>query len=717
MGAVWAAFDVSLRRRVALKLMSPDHVASPGARSRFEREAMAIAQLHSPHVVQIHDYGIDGDVPASEGVSAGPVSGVGASQALRGAPLDQALRGAPLDQALREGPLAPSGSGTLPLPSPYIVMELLEGEDLQTRLHRVGRLPLAAAVPIVNQVAKALATAHGTGIVHRDIKPANIFLARHDHDESVKVLDFGVAAMVSGLSGCENFITRNGGVVGTPHYMSPEQVRGSRTVDFRSDLWALGVVAYRTITGRLPFNAEVFGELLIEICTDPVPPPSGLGLGLELSPEVDLFFARALSRDPNKRFDSAREMAAAFAALVGHGARGERATKILVVDDEQDVAVLMKQRFRQQIKKGLFEFVFAGDGEAALAEMRTHQDIEIALTDINMPGMDGLTFLRRAGELNPLVKVVVVSAYSDMSNIREAMNRGAFDFLVKPIDFRDLEVTIDKTVKHAREVRRTQRSSDENRLLRMFVNADVLERLLPAVLGAPGAAVRNANETIDATVAFLDIHDFTRLVRSETADHALRTLNANFEIIVPEITARGGVVHKFVGDGVMALFRDEGHLERGLDACLAARRALAGMAEHAGLQSPYAHGIAIGLACGPMICGSVGSRIVSRLDYTVLGDVVNLAATLQQSPRAPGRILVSDDVRRRVAHDYELVTAGTVTTRAAELDAYEVVRRLGEGVAPLAGETVEMETNGEGSRLSTTGVTGVGEPEPSGLTG
>jgi serine/threonine protein kinase/class 3 adenylate cyclase len=711
MGAVWAAFDASLRRRVALKLMSADHLASPGARSRFEREAMAIAQLHSPHVVQIYDYGIDGDAPASEGSprdGAGPASSVGASQALRGAPL--------ASQALRGAPLAPSGAVAQPLPQPYIVMELLEGEDLQTRLHRVGRLPLAAAVPIVNQVAKALATAHAAGIVHRDIKPANIFLARHDHDESVKVLDFGVAAMVSGLSGCENLITRNGGVVGTPHYMSPEQVRGSRAVDFRSDLWALGVVAYRTITGRLPFDAEVFGELLIEICTDPVPPPSRLGLGPEVGPDVDLFFSRALSRDPAKRFGSAREMAAAFAALSGLGTRGERATKILVVDDEQDVALLMKQRFRQQIKKGLFEFVFAGDGEAALAEMRTHHDIEIALTDINMPGMDGLTFLRRAAEQNPLIKVVVVSAYSDMSNIREAMNRGAFDFLVKPIDFRDLEVTIDKTVKHAREVRRTQRSSDENSLLRMFVNADVLERLLPAVLATPGAVLGSPNETIEATVAFLDIHDFTRLVRNETAEHALRTLNANFEIIVPEITARSGVVHKFVGDGVMALFRGEGHLSRALEACLAARRALAGMAEQAGLDSPYAQRISIGLACGPMICGSIGSRIVSRLDYTVLGDVVNLAASLQQSPLAPGRILVSGEVRQRVSHDFELVAVGTVVTRGEEYDAYEVVRRFGEAVAPLAGETVEMETNGEGARLSSTGVTG-GEPEASGLTG
>ena len=164
MGAIWVAFDAQLRRRVALKLMSPDHLASASARSRFEREAMAIAQLQSPHVVQIYDYGVDDGAP-------------------------------------------------------YIVMELLDGEDLHARMTRVGRMPLATVAWFLTQAAKALAAAHQSGIVHRDIKPANIFIARHDTDEMVKVLDFGVAALVSGLSqgsaGGDLHVTRAGGVVGT----------------------------------------------------------------------------------------------------------------------------------------------------------------------------------------------------------------------------------------------------------------------------------------------------------------------------------------------------------------------------------------------------------------------------------------------------------------------------------------------------------------------
>jgi class 3 adenylate cyclase len=625
--------------------MSADNLSSPSARSRFEREAMAIAALQSPHVVQIYDYGVDDGAP-------------------------------------------------------YIVMELLDGEDLQSRLGRVGRMPLPTVASMLTQAAKALGAAHQAGIVHRDIKPANIFLSRHDADEVVKVLDFGVAAMVSGMASSDLHVTRAGGVVGTPHYMSPEQVRGSKAVDYRADLWSLGVVAYRALTGRLPFDAEAFGELLIQICTDPIPPPSKVLP--ELGPEVDRFFEQAMARDPARRFGSAKEMAAALSQLAAAG-RAEKATKILVVDDEPDVALLMKQRFRQQIRKGVYEFVFATDGEAALDQMRLHPDVEIALTDINMPGMDGLTFLRRAGEVNPLVKVVVVSAYSDMANIREAMNRGAFDFLVKPIDFKDLEVTIDKTIKHARELRRTVRSTEENSILRMFVNAGILERLVPMIRNADPSP----SETIEATVAFLDVHDFTSLMARAPADQALRTLNANFEIIVPEVTARGGVVDKFVGDAVMAVFRGDDHLGRALEACLGARAALAALAERAGEGSPYAHGIAVGVDTGAMISGSIGSKVVSRLDYTVLGDVVNTAAHLAASAPA-GQICVSEAVALLTGARFELDTLGTrdLPGKPAPVLVYNVVRKLDADASPIsAAETVLMEHEDLEDRMHADGAT------------
>jgi eukaryotic-like serine/threonine-protein kinase len=366
MGAIWLAHDPQLRRRVALKLMRTDQTTSPSSRSRFEREAMAIAQIRNPHVVQVYDYGID------------------------------------------EG-------------RPYIVMELLEGEDLDARLQRHTKLSIPAVLAVLSQAAKALSTAHAAGIIHRDLKPGNIFLARSEADESVKILDFGVASIATTLAGEAGHATRVGTLLGTPHYMSPEQARGSKQLDHRSDLWSLGVVAYRALTGQHPFTSDSLGDLIVRICTDtPIAPTK---IAPELAPEVDQFFERALAKDPEQRFQSAREMAAAFAVVADAG-RPDKPRKILVVDDEPDVALLIKQRFRQQIKKGIYDFVFAGDGEAALAELRRHGDIDVALTDINMPGMDGLTFLKHVGEVSPLCKVIMVSAYGDMGNIRQAMNRG-----------------------------------------------------------------------------------------------------------------------------------------------------------------------------------------------------------------------------------------------------------------------------------------------------
>jgi serine/threonine-protein kinase len=201
--------------------------------------------------------------------------------------------------------------------TPYIVMELLDGEDLETRLRRVGRLTVAAASPIAGQIAKALRTAHEAGIVHRDLKPANVFLCRHQDEETAKVLDFGIAKANGEAQVGEG--TATGVVMGSVHFMSPEQTRALKHVDARTDLWALGVILYRCLTGRLPFLGDQITTVLVAISVDPVPPPSQLAP--HLGPDVDRFFARALARDPAERFQSAREMSEAFGALVS-GADG-----------------------------------------------------------------------------------------------------------------------------------------------------------------------------------------------------------------------------------------------------------------------------------------------------------------------------------------------------------------------------------------------------------
>jgi eukaryotic-like serine/threonine-protein kinase len=613
MGFIWEALDQHLRRRVALKLMTPDHMASNMARIRFDREAKAIAQLKSPHVVQIYDYGIDDDG------------------------------------------------------SPFIVMELLEGEDLDNKLERDGRVPLAVVASVVKQAASGLASAHVKAIVHRDFKPANIFLSQGDTGEVVKILDFGVVAMLAepNVDSDDDGMgqTAAGTIVGTPLYMSPEQIRGGM-VDHRSDLWSLGVVAYRALTGVNPFAGQWLGMLMVRICTDPFTPPTSVCP--DLSPEVDKFFERALAKDPDKRFRNAKEFSNAFVALTEHRERGK--ARILVVDDEPDVELLVKQRFRQQIKKSLYDFVFASDGLNALEKLRANADIDVIMTDINMPGMDGLTFLSHIGEVNPHARTIVVSAYGDMGNIRTAMNRGAFDFVVKPIDFKDLEVTIEKTFKHVTELKKNAQSSEENNLLRMFVSPYLIDRMHAKSLFVPVTAGL-------ATVAYIDIARGRSKVTSENVDDLVRTLNANFEVIVPAVTGRGGVVEKFVGDAVLVIFQGEDHASRAIDACLTIRTQLRTLAVRAGKDSPFALGVRIGIATGNIATGEIGSKAYGRLDHSVLGDIPRAAATLEYMAKT-NQILIDDatfDASRGAfdCHALDVVVAPFNFTP------YEVLRRVG----------------------------------------
>jgi len=254
MGAVWVARHLELDVRVALKVMAPEHVDTAFARDRFHREARACAQIRSPHVVAVHDYGV------ADGV-------------------------------------------------PFLVMELLEGEDLQACLAREGRLSLATAASVLLPVCKGLRRAHELGIIHRDIKPSNVFLARQGEELTVKILDFGVARITHDLA---SPMTRTGTLLGSPGYMSPEQARGRR-VDHRSDLWSLAVVLYECLTGRPPFVSQAIGDLLVEVCTEPIPLPTTLAP--HLPAVVDTFFARALARNPDERFQTADAFAEALAAL------------------------------------------------------------------------------------------------------------------------------------------------------------------------------------------------------------------------------------------------------------------------------------------------------------------------------------------------------------------------------------------------------------------
>ncbi|MFP4092778.1 MAG: response regulator, partial [Cyclobacteriaceae bacterium] len=206
-------------------------------------------------------------------------------------------------------------------------------------------------------------------------------------------------------------------------------------------------------------------------------------------------------------------------------------TKILVVDDEEDLKVLIKQRFRQKIRKSEYEFVFAENGRHALEILLDQPDIDLVLSDINMPEMDGLTLLSKLKEKNSLLKSVIVSAYGDMSNIRVAMNRGAFDFITKPIDFKDMEITIEKTISHITNLKKTLQAIKENNILRMYVDESVLN-----FIGS--REVEKAlfdNSLQEGTVAFIDICGFTSISENEPADKVVALLNTYFDIMVKEI--------------------------------------------------------------------------------------------------------------------------------------------------------------------------------------
>ena len=348
-------------------------------------------------------------------------------------------------------------------------------------------------------------------------------------------------------------------------------------------------------------------------------------------------------------------------------------TKILVADDEADLEVLIKQKFRQKIREHQYEFVFAINGNDALAKMLLHPDVAIVLSDINMPEMDGLTLLTKLGEANPLTKTVMVSAYGDMDNIRTAMNRGAFDFVTKPVNFEDLELTMEKTIKHVNQIKDTLKAIKENNILKMYVDENVLNFMG----GREYEASIMANETIQATVAFIDICSFTTISENEVPDTVVRLLNKYFDVIVKEIIAQGGYVDKFIGDAVMAVFRGDYHLDRAIDACLAVRKRIEELPnESKGTEHGevfFSPKVSIGVNSGEMISGNIGSANLRRLDYTVIGDAVNIAQRLQ-SAAAPGQIIINEVSFEKVKQSFNCKKVGEVSlkNKANPMMIYEV---------------------------------------------
>jgi eukaryotic-like serine/threonine-protein kinase len=266
MGVVFRARHLQLNGQVALKFLSAQFLSSPVAIGRFRREAQAAAKLKSEHVVRVFDVGTH-------------TNGL-----------------------------------------PYMVMEYLVGCDLGGLLEASGRLASDLVADLLIQTCSAVEDAHEQGIIHRDLKPSNLFcVPRPDGTFTVKVVDFGISKVSDASAGLEGSITVTGNIVGSPSYMSPEQMKSPNRIDHRSDLWSLGVVMYECLTGRLPFPASTYAEICLKVHQEPPLPASAHGVRLPAG--LETIVNRCLAKEPEKRYATAGELAAALIAFAPHAPR------------------------------------------------------------------------------------------------------------------------------------------------------------------------------------------------------------------------------------------------------------------------------------------------------------------------------------------------------------------------------------------------------------
>jgi class 3 adenylate cyclase len=271
--------------------------------------------------------------------------------------------------------------------------------------------------------------------------------------------------------------------------------------------------------------------------------------------------------------------------------------------------------------------------------------------------------LSKLHESSPLIKAVIISAYGDMDNIRSAMNKGAFDFLLKPVDFKDLELTMDKTLEHVRQVKSTLKAIRENNILKMYVDESVIDYMSK---GDFESSVTR-NEHIQATVIFVDICAFTSIAETQPVNNVVKLLNQYFDIIVQEIIDQKGHVDKFIGDAVMAVFRGDFHLERAVQASLAIRKQIESLGKDEDIN--FYPKVSTGLNSGDLISGNIGATTLRRLDYTVIGDVVNTAQRLQSAAK-PGQIIVNEMIYQRIKDNFKCNSLGEVLLKNKNLPAH-----------------------------------------------
>jgi adenylate cyclase len=327
------------------------------------------------------------------------------------------------------------------------------------------------------------------------------------------------------------------------------------------------------------------------------------------------------------------------------------AARILVVDDEPDLEALIVQRFRRQIRDGQFSFAFADDGMNALALLADAPDIDMVLCDINMPRMDGLTLLGRLQEREQRLATVIVSAYGDMANIRTAMNRGAFDFLTKPIDFADLETTIAKTLRNIQITREYQRRQQEAERAR----AQLARYFSPSLVHSLSAIADDIDlgaQRRNVTSMFTDITGFTPLVEGVAAATIGPLLNDYLIGMTEIVFAHDGTLVKIQGDGLNVLFGaptdQPDHAERAVTCAIALDRYAEDYRARWRQRGVEVGTTRIGIHSGCALVGNFGGG--RFFDYTAYGDTINVAARLEAANKQLGtRVCISDSVARRIA--------------------------------------------------------------------
>lgn len=323
----------------------------------------------------------------------------------------------------------------------------------------------------------------------------------------------------------------------------------------------------------------------------------------------------------------------------------EEALKILFVDDEPDLAPLITQKFRKHVRNGMLNLTFASDGVDALEKLDADPEIEIIVTDINMPRMDGLTLLSKLRELEQEQKAIVVTAYGDMENIRTAMNSGAFDFLTKPIDLSDLEVTLT----NAREVVEKDRMA---RKIKAITDSHLTKEITDEILRNPDLLGGKRHEV---SVLMSDLSGFTAMSERLEPERVVEVLNVYLGMMTDIILDYGGTIDEFIGDAILVIFgapvRRDDHAERGVACAIAMQQAMADVnaeMERRGLPS-LEMGIAVNT--GEVVVGTIGSE--KRAKYGVVGSPVNMTSRIQ-ALAASGEVVTSTSTKEAIGSSLRL---------------------------------------------------------------